>query len=182
MRVPVAARDDAVADEEAMMTTSDRAVRDEALFLLQRGNAHMSLDEAVADFPLDRINERPPHVSYSSWHLLEHLRLTQRDILDFIRDPTYQERSWPADYWPAPDATTDAAGWAQTLAAFRADAAALAALANDPGRDLHAAIPWGDGQILLRELLVVADHNAYHTGEFAILRQVMGPWPTSRTE
>ena len=162
------------------MATGDRVVRDEALFLLQRGNAHMSFDEAVADFPTERINERPPHVPYSSWHLLEHLRITQRDILDFVRDPHYQEMAWPADYWPAPDATTDAAGWAQTIAAFGADAAALAALADDPARDLHAAIPWGDGQTLLRELLVVADHNAYHLGEFAILRQVMGTWPASR--
>jgi len=164
------------------MATSERTVRDEALFLLQKGNAHMSFDEAVADFPAERINERPPHVPYSPWHLLEHLRLTQRDILDFIRDPQYQEMKWPDDYWSTPDATTDAAGWARTLADFRTDAAALAALADDPDRDLHAAIPWGNGQTLLRELLVVADHNAYHTGEFAILRQVMGTWPASRAE
>jgi len=176
----VAARGEWVAGEEATMATSEHAVRDEVLFLLQRGNAHMSLDEAVADFPMERINERPPHVPYSSWHLLEHLRLTQRDILDFIRDPHYQERKWPDDYWPASDATTDVAGWEGTRAAFHADAAALGALAADPDRDLHAAIPWGDGQTLLRELLVVADHNAYHTGEFAILRQVMGAWPASR--
>lgn len=164
------------------MATGDQAVRDEALFLLRRGNAHMSLDEAVADFPLARINERPPHVPYSSWQLLEHLRITQRDIIEFISDPNYQEMTWPDDYWPAPDATTDAAGWARTLAEFHADAAMLAALATDPDRDLHAAIPWGDGQTLLRELLVVTDHNAYHTGEFAILRQVMGTWPASRAE
>jgi len=164
------------------MATSERTVRDEAIFLLQRGNAHLSFDEAVAEFPLARINERPPRVPYSSWQLLEHLRLTQCDILNFIRDPQYQELAWPADYWPAPDATTDAAGWERTLADFRADAAALAALAADPDRDLHAAIPWGDGQTLLRELLVVADHNAYHIGEFAILRQVMGTWPASRAE
>ena len=164
------------------MATGERAVRDEVLFLLRRGNAHMSFDEAVADFPLERSNERPPHVPYSSWQLLEHLRITQRDILDFIRDPDYRAGAWPDDYWPAPDATTDAAGWARTLADFRADATALAALADDPERDLHAAIPWGDGQTLLRELLVVADHNAYHLGEFAILRQVMGTWPASRAE
>ncbi len=80
------------------MATGEQAVRDEAIFLLQRGNAHMSLDEAVADFPMALINERPPRVPYSLWHLLEHLRLTQRDILDFIRDPEYQERQWPDDY------------------------------------------------------------------------------------
>ncbi len=162
-----------------MMDVQERATRDQTLALLRGGMAHMSLDEAVADFPADRINERPPHIAYSSWHLLEHLRLTQRDILDFIRDPHYQERRWPEDYWPAPDATTDVQGWDATLAAFRADFAAICAIADDPQTALHARIPWGDGQTILRELLLVADHNAYHIGEFAILRQMMGTWPAS---
>lgn len=162
------------------MDGMEHAVRDQLIFLLRQGNAHMSFDEAVADFPPERINEYPPHVPYSPWHLLEHLRLTQRDILDFIRDPDYEEGQWPADYWPPTAATTDAAGWRTTLAAFRADMAAVQEIAADPQRDLHAAIPWGDGQTLLRELLVIADHNAYHIGEFAILRQVMGTWGKSR--
>lgn len=161
------------------LDAAERAVRDQVIFLLRQGNAHMSFDEAVADFPPERINERPPHVPYSPWQLLEHLRLTQRDILGFIRDPDYEEGQWPADYWPPTAATTDAAGWQATISAFRADAATLQELAADPQRELHAAIPWGDGQTLLRELLVIADHNAYHIGEFAILRQVMGTWGAS---
>ncbi|HEY8597631.1 MAG TPA: DinB family protein [Thermomicrobiales bacterium] len=161
------------------MDANERATRDQVLALLRGGMAHMTFDEAVADFPAERMNDRPPHVAYSPWHLLEHLRLAQRDILDFIRDPDYQERRWPDDYWPAQDATADAQGWDATLAAFRDDFAAICAIADDPQADLHARIPWGDGQTILRELLLVADHNAYHIGEFAILRQMMGTWPAS---
>lgn len=162
-----------------MMAETERALREQLVALLRGGMAHMTFDEAVADFPPDRINERPPQVPYTPWHLLEHLRLTQRDIVEFSRDPDYRERRWPADYWPERAATADAAGWARTLAAFRDDLEALCALALDPATELHARIPWGDGQTILRELLLVADHNAHHLGEFAILRQVMGTWPAS---
>ncbi len=158
------------------MDTAERATREQTLALLRGGMAHLPFDEAVADFPSARMNDRPPHVPYSPWQLLEHLRLAQRDILEFIGDPHYQTRRWPDDYWPAVEATTDDAGWAATIEGFRADFAALCAIADDPQRDLHAPIPWGDGQTILRELLLVADHNAYHIGEFAILRQVMGTW------
>jgi hypothetical protein len=137
----------------------------------------MTFDEAVANFPMERINDRAPNVPYSPWHLLEHMRIAQWDILDFVRNPNYAEMRWPDDYWPAPDATADAAAWNETLRAFRADFEAVCALVSDPATDLYATIPHGDGQTILREALLVADHNAYHTGEFAILRQVMGTWP-----
>ncbi len=161
------------------MDAAERATRDQALALLRGGMAHMAFDEAVADFPPARMNDRAAHVPYSPWQLLEHLRLVQRDILDFIRDPDYRERRWPDDYWPARDETADAEGWADTLDGFRADFAAIYAIADDPQVELHAPIPWGDGQTILRELLLVADHNAYHLGEFAILRQIMGTWPAA---
>ncbi len=154
----------------------DTVLRDQLLHLLRGGNAHLSFDDAVTDFPMDAINTRPPNVPYTPWHLLEHLRITQWDILDFIRNPHYQEITWPDDYWPAPDAEADAAAWKQTLAAFRADLKAIEAIASDPQTDLAATIPHGDSQTILREILLVADHNAYHIGEFAILRQVMGTW------
>jgi hypothetical protein len=159
------------------MDELERLLRDQTIRLLQGGMAHLTFDDAIADFPLDRINERPPNVPYTPWHILEHLRLSQWDILDFVRNPDYRELSWPRDYWPASDAVTDAAGWERTIAQFRADFAAVCALVTDPQTDLTARIPWGDGQTILRELLLVADHNAYHIGEFAILRQVMGTWP-----
>jgi hypothetical protein len=158
----------------------DQALRNHLLKLLRGGQAHMTFEQAVADFPPAGINRRPPHVPYTSWHLLEHLRITQRDILDFIRDPSYREPSWPDDYWPPAEEEADTAAWAQTLRAFREDLQALEALVHDPTTDLHATMPHGQGQTILREILVVADHNAYHIGEFAILRQVMQTWPAAR--
>lgn len=156
---------------------TDSALRTQVVNLLTLPQAHMTLEDAVANFPLTHINTRPPGVEYSFWHLLEHLRISQWDLLDYIRNPQYQEREWPRRYWPAPDATTDADGWMETIRAFQADRAALAALANDPGTDLHQPIAHGaEGHTILREILLAADHNAYHIGEFGILRQVMGLW------
>jgi len=163
-----------VRKEHGMET--DTALREQLLHLLRGGNAHLSFDEAVADFPMNAINWRPPHVPYTPWGLLEHLRLAQWDILDFIRNPDYQAMKWPDDYWPAPDTEADVAMWDKTISTFRADLQAIEDLVNDPQTDLAATIPHGDGQTVLREILLVADHNAYHIGEFAILRQVMGTW------
>jgi hypothetical protein len=152
-------------------------LREQLLAVLDGVGAHMPFDEAVADFPDDAINRRPPNVSYTPWQLLEHIRITQADILDYIRNPAYVEIDWPADYWPAADATATGEGFAQTIVGFRADLATLRALAADPATNLFATIPNTPGHTILRELRVVADHNAYHIGEFAILRQVMGTWP-----
>lgn len=145
--------------------------------LLRGGHAHMPFDEAVADFPMEQINTVIPQGTYTPWHILEHLRLTQWDILDFTRNPQYQEPRWPDDYWPAREATATPEQWQQTIDQFRADLTTLIQMAQNPDVDLEARIPWGDGQTPLREFLLVADHNAYHIGEFAILRQVMGTWP-----
>lgn len=156
----------------------DKVVRDHVLALLRGGQAFMTFDDAVADFPADKMNAYPPNADYTPWHLLEHLRRTQWDILDYCRNPNYKEQQWPTDYWPAKDAKTDAAGWNETLAGFRRDLQAMKDLVADPKTDLLAAIPHGyGGHTILREALLVADHNAYHTGEFAVLRQVMGTWP-----
>ena len=136
----------------------------------------MPFEAAIADFPPERINDRFPNGEYTAWHLLEHLRITQWDILDFIRNPRYEERDWPEDYWPDRDKTATPDDWRRTLAAFEADQRALEAILMDPATELYAPIPHGSGQNILREMLVVADHNAYHIGEFAIMRQVMGTW------
>ncbi len=156
---------------------SEDAVRSQLLELLRGGSAHMTFDEAVADFPVEHANTRPLHVPYTPWHLIEHLRLTQRDILDFIRDPGYAEPSWPDNYWPSTDAETDESGWRQTIESFREDLATLQEMVADPQTQLTMPVPNGTGQTFLREVLLVADHNSYHIGEFAILRQVMGTWP-----
>ena len=160
--------------------TTEHDLREHVLQLLRGGNAHLTFEDAVTGFPLDRINDRPPHVPYSPWHLLEHIRIAQWDILEFVRNPAHVSPEWPRGYWPDPAATADATRWQQTLRAFREDMAALEALAEDDFVDLGAPLPHAPGYTLLRELLLVADHNAYHLGEFAILRQVMGTWPADR--
>jgi hypothetical protein len=137
----------------------------------------MTFDEAVADFPTEAINLRPPNVEYTPWHIVEHLRLTQADILDYVVNRDYVEPSWPADYWPDRDATADREQFDASVEGFREDLAALRALIGDPERDLFAVIPGSPGHTLAREVRVDADHNAYHVGEFAVLRQVMGTWP-----
>ena len=155
-------------------------LRQQLTRLLDGVDAHMPFEEAIRDFPDDAMNVRPPNVDYTPWHLVEHLRLTQEDILDYLTNPVYVEREWPREYWPESTATCGRAGWDASVAGFLADRAAIRALLTDEDRDLNAVIPGTPGHTLLREVRIVADHNAYHVGEFAILRQVMGTWPASR--
>jgi hypothetical protein len=155
-------------------------MRSEALAILDSVDAHMTFDDAVADFPEWAINARPPNVDYTPWQLLEHLRITQWDILEYIRNPEHVSPDWPIGYWPDRDATATSAEFGATVAAFRADLAALRELVADPATDLLAAMPHTPGHSVMREVRIVADHNAYHIGEFAILRQVMGSWPARR--
>ena len=157
-------------------------LRKELIDLLDGVGAHMPFDDAVADFPDDAINRRPPNVDYTPWHLVEHLRFTQADILDYIRNRSYIESDWPEAYWPPRDATATPDEFARTVADFKSDRAALRAIVADPSTDLFATIPNTPGHTILREIRVVGDHNAYHVGEFAILRQVMGTWPPEREE
>lgn len=155
----------------------DQELRTQLVALLRGGQAYMPFDEAVGKFPMDQINTKPATVTYSFWHLLEHLRIAQWDILDYITNSDYVAPEWPAGYWPAPDATTDTDGWQQTISQFHADQNALIAIIENPANDLTAPLPHAPQHTILREILVVADHNAYHTGELAILRQVMNLWP-----
>lgn len=158
--------------------SADQLVRQELLNLLSGGEAHMSFAQVLADFPLDQINTPFPHCSYTPWHLLEHLRFCQWDLLEYARNPAYVAAKFPDDYWPPPTAQTDTAGWAQTLAAFAADLVTFCQLLRDPAVDLYAPFPHAPQHNLFRCILVLADHNAYHLGEFAILRQVLGNWGT----
>ena len=158
----------------------DRALRRQIVRLLEGVDAHMTFDEAVADFPTEAINAHAPNVSYTPWHLIEHLRITQRDILDYVRQENYVELHWPGEYWPSEDATADREQFDATVAAFRADNAAFRELVADPATNLFATIPGTPSHNVLREARIAADHNAYHVGEFAILRQIMGTWPTGR--
>ncbi len=159
----------------------DRRLRDQLVGLLRGGNAHMGFAAAVADFPEALINARPPNVGYTFWHLLEHLRLTQADILEYLTSAEYRERSWPEDYWPAPDARATMREWVESVAAFRGDLEAIVAIVADAGTDLFGTVPTSSEHTVLREALLVADHNAYHVGELGILRQVADAWGRTGT-
>lgn len=164
----------------------DKALRDELVFQLTKGHAHMTFLDAVKDFPEEKMNDVFPHGDYTFWHLLEHIRRTQNDILEFIQNPDYKDREWPKDYWPPKaslanggpekDAKATQKEWDETVRGFGEDLDKLVALVTDDTNDLYAKIPHGTGQTLMREALVIVDHNAYHIGEFAIMRQVLNNW------
>jgi len=154
----------------------DQVVREQLNHLLRGGNAHMTFDQAVADFPKEAINRQPPDIPYTPWHLIEHLRIAQWDILEFIRNPDHISPDWPEGYWPHPGQKADWTQWEGTIQLFQADLKALQDLVAEPDTDLYAPIPHAPTYTIFREIVLVADHNAYHTGELAILRGVMGLW------
>ncbi len=159
---------------------NDTIIRKHLLALLKGGNAHMTFMDAVEAFPTDKINDYFPNGIYTSWHLLEHIRRTQHDILDFCLNPDYRYLEWPKDYWPDRNEKATKKDWDETIFNFQNELRAFEKLVEDPKTDLYAKIKWGDGQTILREILLVSDHTAYHVGEFAIVRQVMRTWPKSR--
>lgn len=154
----------------------ERMVRAQLVALLGGGNAHMGFAAAVADVPDALINRRAPNVAYTFWHLIEHLRLTQADILEYITNVAYRAREWPRGYWPAPDAVATTADWDASVAAFQRDLDQIIAIVSDEETDLLGPVPSNPEHTILREALIVADHNAYHIGELGILRQVEDAW------
>jgi uncharacterized damage-inducible protein DinB len=145
--------------------------------LLDWEDAHASFEKIVAGLPPALRGQAPSGLPYSPWQLLEHIRLTQHDILEFCRNPAYEELDWPAGYWPNSPSPPSAKAWDKSVAAVRQDREALKKLALDPDIDLLARVPAGDGQTYLRELLLVADHTAYHLGELVVVRRALGTWP-----
>lgn len=154
----------------------DSILRKQLISLLQGGNAHMSFDESVKDFPISRINDKFPKSDYSTWDLIEHMCISQADILDFIVNPHYKELNWPDDYWPDKNYSATENDWNHTIQEFNNDLLKLQEITTDSSIDLQANITHGNGQNTLRELMLVSDHNAYHIGELGIMRQVMGTW------
>ena len=140
-------------------------------------DAHAGFEKVVAGLPPALRGKAPNGLPYSPWQLLEHIRLTQHDILEFCLNPAYEELDWPADYWPKSAAPPSAGAWDKSMAAVRQDREALKKLALNPDIDLLAKVPAGDGQSYLRELLLVADHTAYHLGELVVVRRAQGTWP-----
>jgi hypothetical protein len=155
---------------------NDKALRQHVIKLLKGGDAHIEFDRVVADFPADLQGKTPKGADHSAWELLEHLRIAQWDILDFSTNPAYKLLEWPKDYWPETAAPPDAKAWDKSVKAYGEDLKAMCALVEDEKTDLFAKIPHGDGQTILREALVVADHNSYHLGQLLLLRRLLGAW------
>ncbi len=156
------------------LMTNDTILRDHLARLLAWEDAHVSFDSAVADVPSGMRASRPANLPYSAWDLVEHLRITQADILEFCRNPDYRELTWPDDYWPS--APPSEAAWNESIRRYREDRGALQQMATDPKLDLCARIPHGTGQTYLRELILVADHSAYHVGQLVTVRRLLGFW------
>ncbi len=151
----------------------DRLLREHLLYLLRGGGAHIKFEEAVKDFPAELVNARAEGVPYTPWQLLEHMRIAQWDILEFSRSAAHVSPKWPEGYWPEEGLAADEEDWRRSVESFRADLRALEALVEDEANDLYARIPHGTGQTLLREVLLVADHNAYHLGALVTLRRAL---------
>ena len=153
-----------------------KSLREHLLYLLRGGGAHLHFDAAVEGLPTNLRGARPAGVPHSPWRLLEHLRIAQWDILEFSRNPKHVSPRFPDGYWPDGDAPPDAGAWDQSVRAFRADLQAMCDLVGDAKTDLFAPIPHGEGQTILREALLVADHNAYHLGQLVVVRRSLGAW------
>jgi hypothetical protein len=160
-----------------MRADQTASLREHLLYLLGGGGAHLDFDKAVAGLPAELRGAKPAGQPHTPWRLLEHLRLAQWDILRFCVDPAHASPDWPGGYWPSGDAPPDAATWDRSVEAFRADLRAVRDLVADPASDLFEPLPHGQGQTLLREALLVADHNAYHLGQLVLVRRLLGAWP-----
>ncbi len=158
------------------MPTEDRALREHLLELLRGGSAHADLATVVEDFPLELTGTRSKNVPYTPWQLLEHIRFTVSDLLLFSTNPKYVAPNWPDDYWPAKKDAPGPEEWKNSVKALKADLAAFESMVQDSKSNLYAKIPWGEGQTLLREVLLASDHTSYHLGELVLMRRELGAW------
>ncbi|HEX9617720.1 MAG TPA: DinB family protein [Anaerolineales bacterium] len=161
------------------MMNGEKITREQLLSLLQGGNAHMSFEKAIDRFPIEKINTSPTGIPYTPWRLLEHMRIAQWDILEFIRNPEHISPAWPEGHWPAEGEQADWLRWEKTIVGFQEDHKALERFVSDPDTGLFAPLAHAPGYNILREILVVSDHNSYHLGEFALLRQILNAWPVN---
>jgi len=155
------------------------ALRKHLLYLLGGGGAHVDFDSAIAGWPAKLRGSKPKGLPHTAWQLLEHMRIAQWDILEFSRNSKHVSPKWPVGYWPATDAPPSPGAWNQSVSTFQADLKAMMSLVRSPRRDLFVRIAHGEGQTILREALLVADHNAYHLGELVYLRRTLGAWQRS---
>ncbi len=162
--------------KQASRSDHGGALRQHLLELINGGHAHVDFDTAVRGLSPALRGKRPKGADHSPWEILEHLRIAQWDILEFSRDAGHESPSWPSGYWPAEAAPSDAKAWDKSVRDFRRDLKAMNDLIADPATDLFARIPHGSGQTILREALLVADHNAYHLGQLVLVRRLLGAW------
>jgi hypothetical protein len=160
-----------------MTDAQNRSLREHILYLLQGGGAHAKFDDVIAGIPPKLRGQKPARLPHSLWMLLEHMRIAQWDILEFSRNPKHISPPWPEGHWPGTEAPPSPAAWAASIKNFRQDLKAMENLVKNPKTDLFTRIPWGDGQTILREALLVADHNAYHLGQMLDVRRWLGAWP-----
>jgi DinB superfamily len=158
------------------MADKDKVLREHVLYLIRGGGAHAKFEHVVADFPGAARGKKVKNLPYSAWMLLEHMRLAQWDILEFSRNGKHVSPAWPEGYWPVSSAPPSDAAWKASVRAFRKDLKTMEKLVANPKTDLYAKIPWGDGQTVLREALLVADHNAYHLGQLVAARRLLSQW------
>lgn len=156
--------------------TEDHFLREQLIDSLKNANAHVDLFSALKDFPEDLYSKKPKGAPHTAWQLLEHIRLALNDILVFSTNPEYTAPDWPKDYWPATDGPPGTAAWKASIKALKADLSEFEKLIRNPASNLYARIPWGDGQTLLREVLLVIDHTSYHVGQLVMLREQLGAW------
>ena len=154
-------------------TETDRLLRDQLLELLSSGNAHLSFEDLIKDFPFEKCGQRIAGLPYTAWQILEHMRIAQWDILEFSRDANHVSPNWPKGYWPDPGEAGSADLWNKTLEKFRNDLKEMCSLVNDTANDLFAKIPHGTGQTLLREALLLADHNSNHMGALILMSRML---------
>jgi len=155
---------------------NSKGLRDHVIYMLRDGGAHVGFEAAIKGLPVNLRGKRPKGSAHSAWEILEHVRIAQWDILEFSRDAKHASPKWPEGYWPKSPAPPNAAAWAKTVRAFRENLESMCKLVEDPATDLFAPIPHGTGQTILREALLVADHNAYHLGEMLVVRRLLGAW------
>jgi hypothetical protein len=158
---------------------TDKILRQHLVDLLQGGNAHAKFDDVISNFPAELRGQKAVNLPHSAWMLLEHMRIAQWDILEFSRNRKHKSPDWPKGYWPATEDPPSVAQWNASIKQFRADLKQFADLVKNPKTDLFAKIPWGDGQTILREALLVADHNAYHLAQIVDVRRLLGAWHES---
>jgi hypothetical protein len=158
----------------ARAASPDQVLRDQLLYLLKGGGAHISFDDALNNWPVRLAGVKVANFPHTAWMLLEHMRLAQWDILEFSRNSKHVSPPWPEGYWPASEAPPNEAAWTASMTTFKKDLRTMERLVADRKVDLYARIPWGDGQTILREALLLADHNAYHLGQLVMVRKSIG--------